>query len=181
MTIEPLSILNSLSTEPCSSLSPMQLDLRRPTAEELISLHDLYALSNEPDAPRSVFADLTPDEKTAAHNLYEPDFHFSVYSGDFNIGFVGIYPDDDFIYVGLFYILKPEHRHQGYFAPLLRAVIKYAQENYPDYRFLKAFTRKENKPSVQGLLRCSFIHEGEEVQNVGQRIIYQKYLFPLRN
>lgn len=56
----------------------MDILIREITALEVIQLHNIYALSAKPDAPKIQFADLGEDEKQKALKMFNLENHFSV-------------------------------------------------------------------------------------------------------
>lgn len=156
----------------------MKLHLRRPQKSELILLHDSYFESAEPDAPKKPFALLSMQEKEAVSSQFDPDFHFAVCDGDMVVGFVGIYPDDEFMNIGIFYVLIPDHRGKGYFSLVLESLVAHCRQNYSNYRFIRALTRKNNLASIKGLLAASFVRKGECVEELDQPVAYEEFLLP---
>lgn len=157
----------------------MKLYLRKPTDSEIILLHDCYFDSFEPDAPKKRYVDLNAQEKAEVFLLFDSDFHLAVIDGEKVIGFVGVYPDDHFLYVGVFYVIDPLHRGKGYFLSMLFALIKYCKEEYSNYKFVRALTRKNNVPSIKGLIKASFERKGECVQELDSPVTYEEYLLPI--
>lgn len=161
-------------------LIEMNLKLKQPTNEECILFHDFYSESSEPDAPKKKFEYLTDEEKSVALDQFHPEDHISAFEGNNLIGFAGISPDDKSINVDIFYIISPLFRGQGYLSKLLEALVNHCQENYKDYKFIRALTLKENIPSIKGLLKASFVCKGEYIEEVQPDVKYQKFLFQLQ-
>lgn len=157
----------------------MKLFLRKPTDSEVILLHDCYFNSSEPDAPKKLYVDLNVHEKAEVFRQFDSEFHLAVIDGEKTIGFVGVYPDDDFLYVGVFYVIAPLYRGKGYFSPMLFALVKYCKEEYSNYKFVRALTRKNNIPSIKGLINASFERNGECLQELDFPVTYEEYLLPI--
>ncbi|WP_413944521.1 GNAT family N-acetyltransferase [Bdellovibrio sp. HCB-162] len=157
----------------------MKIVFKELTLGELIILHDSYFESGEPDAPLKRFSEMSPLEQKLALEVYSPEFHFAAWSGEKLIGFVGVYPDKEPINVGIFYIIHPSFRGQGYFASLLEALIAHCRSKYPHYKYIRALTRKENLASVRGLSKASFTYNGECVEELPQLVSYSEYLLSI--
>lgn len=157
----------------------MEIVLKEPTLGELIVLHDSYFESGEPDAPLRRFSEMSEVEQKAALIQFAPEFHFTAWVGGDVVGFVGVYPDESFHNIGVFYLIHPAFRGKGYFSSLLMALVAHCREQYPKYKFIRALTRKENVASVHGLLRASFICKGECVEELHVPVVYEEYLLPI--
>ncbi|WP_374079716.1 GNAT family N-acetyltransferase [Bdellovibrio bacteriovorus] len=157
----------------------MEVVLKEPTLSELIVLHDSYFESGEPDAPLSRFSEMSEVEQKAALIQFAPEFHFAAWVDRDLIGFVGIYPDEEFNNVGVFYLIHPSFRGKGCFSSLLTALVEHCRKRYPKYKFIRALTRAENVASVRGLLRASFLRKGECIEELHISVTYDEYLLPI--
>lgn len=159
----------------------MKITLRKPTKSEIIQLHDSYFNSAEPDAPLKAYTDLSADDQEHALRVYSAENHLTALYAEEVIGFVGIYPDDDFAYLNTFAVILPEHRGKKYARLLFAAALDYCANHYGGYKFMAALTRKDNLPAIQGLKSYSFAHEGTVTQNInGNDVDYENYVLPLR-
>jgi RimJ/RimL family protein N-acetyltransferase len=154
----------------------MTISLTKASVEEIVILHDSYFQSAEPDGPKSAFAALSALEQKEVFKEFEPDFYFTAREGDKIIGFVGIYPDEECIHIGIFYVVAVPFRGRGYLAPLLVALVQRCRQQFPKHQFIRALSRKENLASIKGLQKQNFVRNGHCVQDVGEKVSYEEYL-----
>lgn len=159
----------------------MGLILRRPTLLEMIQLHDFYSESKEPDAPSRVFSDLNSGEQEKALNLYNLDRHFTVLDSENTVGFLGLFPDEDFEFIHLFYLVVPEFRGKGFLTQILNLAKEYCQLNYSQYHSIRALTLPDNIASVKGLQRSNFTRSRSVTEELASGDVqYEEYLLPLQ-
>lgn len=156
----------------------MELILQSLKENEWILLHDFYCESPEPDAPKCKFENLSEEGKIEASAQYCSDSFKSVYNGQLLIGFVGFFPDDN-ENINLFCVVSPEYRGNGYFSAILRSSIDYCRTQFVDYKYIRGLTRKENKASIRGLERFSFVRKGSLTEEVQPEVVYEEYLLPI--
>ena len=161
----------------------MRVLLKKITQLEVIQLHDSYAESTEPDAPKKPFADLTDDDKQKALKHFSLDTHFTVCYDDEIIGYVGINLDGKFTDINIFAVMLPVHRGKKYSALALPVLIEFCRSQYPDYKQIRSLTRKNNLPAIKGLKSLSFIYKGvhvEEYDNDPKNDVeYEEYILPI--
>lgn len=145
---------------------------------EWVLLHDFYSETPEPDAPKKKFSYLSPKEKEAAAQQYKIDSFMSVWNDDLLVGFVGFFPDDN-KNINLFCVVAPEQRGKGHFSKILKASLNYCRVQFSDYKYIRGLTRKENRPSIRGLEKFSFIRKGSLVEEVQPGVIYEEYILPI--
>lgn len=145
---------------------------------EWILLHDFYCESSEPDAPKCKFENLSEEGKLKASAQYCLDNFKSVYCEKLLIGFVGFFPDDN-ENINLFYVVSPEYRGKGYFSAILRLSLDYCRAQFVDYKYIRGLTRKENKASISGLERFSFIRKGSLIEEAQLNVVYEEYLLQI--
>src|SRR5688572_13864807 len=126
-----------------------KIQFKTPTPQELVLLHDFYFRSTEPDAPTKIFSSLDSEETAEALAQYNSESHLVAREGERVLGFVGIFPDDESMFVGIFYVIDPIYRGMGYLSPILNALAIHCREKYPDYKFIRVLTRKENLASIK--------------------------------
>lgn len=157
----------------------VKIVLKEPSLGELIVLHDSYFESAEPDAPLKRFSEMSHLEQQAALVQFAPEFHFTAWCGDDVVGFVGVYPDEESVNVGVFYVIHPAFRGQGYFSLLLEALVNHCRQSHSGYKFIRALTRKSNLASIKGLLKASFVRKGECVEELSVSVLYEEYILPI--
>ena len=161
----------------------MKITLRKPSPSEIIKLHDSYFESSEPDAPKKAFADLNSEEQIAALNAFSAEKHLTALYEGHVVGFVGLYPDDEFDYLHIFAVIPPEHRGKKYFSFILASTLDYCSNHYNEYKFIAALTRKTNLPAIKGLQACAFAYEGTDTQKLGKDpddiVTYEKFVLPM--
>lgn len=161
----------------------MGIRLKEITYLEFIQLHDSYALSSEPDAPKMQFADLAEEEKQRALKMFSPENHLTVFYNNEAIGFVGITPDGKFNTINIFAVMLPEHRGKKYSVLALPALIEHCRIKHPDYKQIRSLTRKSNTPAIRGLKSLLFIYRGVHVEEYDDKpendVEYEEYLLPI--
>ncbi len=161
----------------------MAVILKKITHLEVIQLHDSYALSTEPDAPKIPFADLTDEEKQKALKHFSLETHFTVCDNDEIIGYVGITLDGKLTDINIFAVMLPIHRGKKYSALALPVLIDYCRSQYPEYKQIRSLTRKDNLPAIKGLKSLSFIYKGVHVEEYDHDpkndVEYEEYILPI--
>jgi RimJ/RimL family protein N-acetyltransferase len=162
----------------------MGVILKKITQLEVIQLHDSYAASTEPDAPRMRFADLTDEEKQTALKHFSLDTHFTVCYNDEVIGYIGITLDGKLIDINIFAVILPHHRGKKYSVLALPALIEFCRSQYPEYKQIRSLTRKSNIPAIKGLKSLPFIYKGVHVEEYDQNpendVEYEEYILPIK-
>ncbi|MNJ93362.1 hypothetical protein D3C87_110420 [compost metagenome] len=151
------------------------MQIKKATKDESILLHDFYFESSEPDAPKKAFAELDAQEKEMALAHFSPDFYLAVHNENGVVGFLGLFPDD-FDNINIFYVISPDHRGKGYLVRFLELARLYCRDHFPEYKYLRALTRKSNVPSIRALENAAFVRRGECVEEVMPEVTYEEYL-----
>ena len=161
----------------------MGIILKKITHLEIIQLHDSYAESTEPDAPKMPFSNLTDEEKQKVLKQFSLDTHFTVCYDNEIIGYVGITLDGKLIDINIFAVMLPIHRGKKYSALALPALIDFCRSQYPKYKQIRSLTRKHNIPAIKGLKSFSFIYKGVHVEeyddNPKNDVEYEEYILPI--
>jgi len=154
--------------------------LKESTREEIIILHDSYYCSSEPDAPKYLFHNLSSTEQMRVINDWGTENYLSLFDGGKLVGFIGHFPDEDFDNVNLFYVVIPSERGNGYLSKMLEAFKEYASINYYEYKKIRTLTRAKNFPSIKGLEKSSFVHQGEFREQCDPDIVYEEHFFKIQ-
>ena len=158
----------------------MGIVLKKVTHLEVVQLHDSYAASTEPDAPKMPFANLTDEEKQKALKHFSLDTHFTVCYDDEVIGYVGFTLDGKLIDINIFAVMLPIQRGKKYSALVLPALIDFCRSHYPEYKQIRSLTRKHNIPAIKGLKSLSFIYKGIHVEEYDENpkndVEYEEYI-----
>jgi RimJ/RimL family protein N-acetyltransferase len=162
----------------------MGVILKKITQLEVIQLHDSYADSDEPDAPKMQFAELTDEEKLKVLKHFSLDTHFAVCYNDEIIGYVGITLDGKLTDINIFAVMLPLHRGKKYSVLALPALIEYCRAQYPEYKQIRSLTRKSNLPAIKGLKSLSFIYKGVHIEEYDENpendVEYEEYVLPIK-